>query len=275
MIAVLGANGQLGSAFVRRLGDRCIAVTRQDLELTDTVSIGAWVDSNKPEFLINCAAYTAVDAAENDADTARAVNALAVGALAEATARHGVGFVTFSTDYVFDGEKPTGYVESDPPNPLNVYGKTKLEGEQLAMADHPNALVIRTSWLLSATHHNFLTNMLELLAKGSVEVVDDQRGRPTFVDDLVRGTFAVIGASGILHLTNQGETTWYGLAREIAKVAGHSPDLVRPISSSDLDRPARRPANSVLDSERLQLMGVDDLSRHLEALSATYGEITG
>ncbi len=158
MIAVLGANGQLGSAFVRRLGDRCIAVTRQDLELTDTVSIGAWVDSNKPELVINCAAYTAVDAAENDADTARAVNALAVGALAEATARHGVGFVTFSTDYVFDGEKPTGYVESDPPNPLNVYGKTKLEGEQLAMADHPNALVIRTSWLLSATHHNFLTN---------------------------------------------------------------------------------------------------------------------
>ncbi len=119
--------------------------------------------------------------------------------------------------------------------------------------------------------------MLELLAKGPVDVVDDQRGRPTFVDDLVRGTVAVIevGASGILHLTNQGETTWYGLAREIAKVAGHSPDLVRPISSSDLDRPARRPANSVLDSERLQLMGVDDLSPHLEALSATYGEITG
>ncbi len=251
-----------------RLGDQCIVVTRQDLELTDTESIEPWVESTQPEVVINCAAYTAVDAAETDADTAWAVNGRAVGALAEATARHGIGFVSFSTDYVFDGEKPIGYVESDQPNPINVYGKTKLEGEQLALAAHPDALVIRTSWLLSATHHNFLTTMLQLLAKGPVEVVDDQRGRPTFVDDLVAGTLAAIevGASGILHLTNQGVTTWYGLAREIAKVAGLDVDLVQSISSSALDRPARRPANSVLDSERMDLVGVGLLGHYLVSL---------
>ena len=116
--------------------------------------------------MINCAAYTAVDAAETDADTARAVNAVAVGALAEATARARIGFVTFSTDYVFDGEKPTGYVESDRPNPLNVYGRTKLEGEQLALEAHPEALIVRTSWLLSATHRNFLTTMLDAAGRG-------------------------------------------------------------------------------------------------------------
>ena len=107
-----------------------------------------------------------VDAAETDADTARTVNAVAVGALAEATARREIGFVTFSTDYVFDGEKPTGYVESDQPNPLNVYGATKLEGEQLALDAHPEALIVRTSWLLSPTHRNFLTTMLDLLGQG-------------------------------------------------------------------------------------------------------------
>ena len=239
VIAVLGANGQLGSAFVRQLGDRCLAVTREDLDLTDIDSIEPWMESVRPDLVINCAAYTDVDAAETDADAARAVNALAVGALAEATARRGIGFVTFSTDYVFDGEKRTGYVESDRPNPLNVYGRTKLEGEATRPGrSHPDALVIRTSWLLSTTHRNFLTTMLVLLAEGEVTVVDDQRGRPTFVDDLVEATLAAVdaGASGLLHLTNQGETTWFGLAREIAVTAGHDPDLVKPTNSAALGR---------------------------------------
>lgn len=259
MIAVLGANGQLGSAFARFLGDSCIGVTRADLDMTDTDAIRPWVESTRPDLVLNCAAYTAVDAAESDAVTARAVNALAVGALAEATARHGIGLVTFSTDYVFDGEKETGYVESDLPNPLNVYGTTKLEGEELALVADPDALVIRSSWLLSATHRNFLTTMLALLAEGEVSVVDDQRGRPTMVDDLVRGTLDAVDAevSGILHLTNQGETTWFGVAREIARVAGFDPDLVKPTTSAALDRPAMRPANSVLDSERLNGLSVE------------------
>jgi dTDP-4-dehydrorhamnose reductase len=261
VIAVLGANGQLGSTFVRSLNYSCHAVTRDELDLEDSASIEPWVRATNPELVINCAAYTAVDAAEADPGIARKVNAVAVGALAEATARHGAGLVTFSTDYVFDGTKATGYVESDQPNPLNVYGRTKLEGEQLAQAADPDALVVRTSWLLSSTHHNFLTTMLELMAKGEVSVVNDQRGRPTFVDDLVPAVLSATaaGVSGILHLTNQGETTWFGLAREIAVLAGFDPDLVKPTTSAGLDRPALRPKNSVLDSERLEHVGIDPL----------------
>ena len=261
MIAVLGASGQLGSAFVRALGDSCHPVTREELDLADPEAIRPWVESEKPELVINCAAYTAVDAAETDAASARIVNAVAVGALAEATAHHGAGLVTFSTDYVFDGEKKTGYVESDPPGPLNVYGRTKLEGERLALAAHRDVLVVRTSWLLSSTHRNFLTTMLGLLAEGEVSVVTDQRGRPTLVDDLVQATLNAVevGVSGILHLTNQGETTWFQLAREIAKLAGFDPDLVKPTTSAGLDRPALRPKNSVLDSERLEHVGIDPL----------------
>ena len=275
MIAVLGAGGQLGSAFVRRLGDRCLAVTRDELDLAETGSIDPWVDLLRPDLVINCAAYTAVDAAETDADTAWAVNAVAVGALAEATARRDVGFVTYSTDYVFDGEKESGYVESDQPNPLNVYGATKLEGERLALDAHPKALIVRTSWLLSATHRNFLTTMLDLLDKGEVRVVNDQKGRPTFVDDLITGTLAAVdaGASGLLHLTNQGETTWFGLAHEIASTTGRDPSLVKPTNSSALNRPAARPANSVLDSERRQQVGIDALPPYLEALTRTCGEM--
>ena len=268
MIAVLGANGQLGSAFVRALGDSCLPVTRAGLDLIDVETIEPWVTSVRPDLVINCAAYTAVDAAESDVETARTVNATAVGALAEATARHHVGLVTFSTDYVFDGEKEMGYVESDEPNPLNVYGTTKLEGEQLALGANPNALVVRTSWLLSTTHRNFLTAMLESLPKGDVSVVDDQRGRPTFVDDLVSATLEAVAAdaSGVLHLANQDETTWFGLAREIAQVAGFDPDLVKPIRSSELDRPALRPSNSVLNSERLPQLAVAEMPSHRQSL---------
>lgn len=268
MIAVLGAGGQLGSAFVKVLGDSSLPVTRGDLDLTDVGAIEPWVRSTRPQLVINCAAYTAVDAAETDTETARAVNAIAVGALAEATALHGVGLVTFSTDYVFDGEKEAGYVESDDPNPINVYGETKLEGEQLALTAHPGVLVVRTSWLLSLTHRNFLTTILDLLGQGEVSVVDDQRGRATFTDDLVQATMDAVEArvTGTLHLTNQGETSWYELAREIARLSGRDPDLVLPTTSADLDRPARRPANSVLDSERLTSSGIAELAHHGQSL---------
>jgi len=275
VIAVLGAKGQLGSAFVRALGDSCLPMSRADLDLTYVEAIEPWVRSVRPDLVINCAAYTAVDAAETDVETARMVNAIAVGALAETAARHDAGLVTFSTDYVFDGDKETGYVESDEANPLSVYGRTKLEGEQRAMAAHPDVLVVRTSWLLSSTHRNFLTTMLCKLAEGEVTVVTDQRGRPTFVDDLVHGTLDAVnaGATGILHLANQGVTTWYGLAVEIASLAGYDPDSVKPISSADLDRPARRPANSVLDSDRLEELRVPPLPHHRVGLPDAVREL--
>jgi dTDP-4-dehydrorhamnose reductase len=275
-IAILGADGQLGEGFVRALGPACRPFTRADVDLTDIDAIGRWTRSVTSELVINCAAYTQVDKAEDDVETAHRVNALAVGALAGAMAGHQVRFVTFSTDYVFDGAKEDGYIESDTPHPLNVYGQTKLEGERRALAANPDALVIRTSWLLSSTHRNFLTAVLEQLTRsGEASVVDDQRGRPTFVDDLVVATLDAINrkAAGLLHLTNQGETTWFGLARQIAVAAGFEPDRVRPQSSGDLDRPALRPRNSLLSSERLRALGMSRLADYAVRVPETVEEV--
>ena len=269
MIAVLGANGQLGSAFMRLLGDAASPITRADLDLANTLAIQPWMNHLDPSLIINCAAYTAVDAAESDPETARLVNATAVGALARESARHHATFVTFSTDYVFDGSKQTGYVESDDPGPLSVYGVTKLEGEYLALEANPESLVIRTSWVLSGTHSNFATKMLDLIARGEVQVVDDQRGRPTIVDDLARTTMQCIDAKaiGILHLANQGVTTWFRLAQRIALLAGLDPDRITPSATEDVLRPARRPANSVLDSELLEILGIIPLPPYHESLA--------
>jgi len=268
VIAILGAGGQLGTAFLGLLGDRAKAVTRSELDLTDPSSIPTWVDDNRPEAIVNCAAYTAVDAAEEHEETARLVNATAVAELARASRRHQVRFVTFSTDYVFDGTKAGPYLEGDQPNPLSVYGRTKLEGERLALAVHPGSLVVRTSWVISGTHRNFVATMLSLIRNGEVNVVDDQRGHPTLVSDLAPATWEAVdaGVTGILHLTNQGVTTWYGLARETAEIAGLDPDRVRPITTEEFPRPAPRPENSVLESDRLDEFGLSPLPHYQDAL---------
>jgi dTDP-4-dehydrorhamnose reductase len=268
MIAVLGASGQLGTAFIRLLGDEAIPATRAELDLSRLDDIGPWLVSTRPDVVINCAAYTAVDAAEDDQATARLINATAVGRLAEVAAETHIALVTFSTDYVFDGSKPRAYVESDMPHPLNVYGSTKLEGEKLVADAYPAALVIRTSWVLSGTHRNFAATMLELLSKGTVRVVDDQVGKPTMVDDLAQGTMAAIdaGATGLLHMANKGETTWCGLAREVAEIAGLDPHMVQSITTDEFPRPAKRPSNSVLESERLDEFGLQPLPHHRPSL---------
>lgn len=275
MIAVVGAGGQLGTAFVDLLGHRAQPITRHQLDLTNLGAIRPWVEDLRPDLVVNCAAYTAVDAAETDEETARTVNASAVGELAAACARVGAGLVTFSTDYVFDGTKESGYLESDAPDPLNAYGRTKLEGERLALEALPSALVIRTSWVLSGTHRNFAATMLDLIARGPVRVVDDQRGRPTLVGDLARGTMSAIdaGATGVLHLANQGETTWYELAREIADIAGLDPERVSPCTTDDFPRPAPRPANSVLDSERLGPLDVEPLPHYRPSLESAVEQL--
>ena len=276
MIVVTGAAGQLGSAFRRRLGDDARYLTRPDLDLTDPAAIRPVIEKLRPTAVINCAAYTAVDQAEEHEATARVVNATAVGELSDVTNAIGARLVTFSTDYVFDGTKEGPYVETDDPNPINAYGRTKLEGEQLALGASEETLVIRTSWLLSGTHPNFAATMLRLIAAGPVQVVDDQRGRPTFVDDLVAGTLAALeaGATGILHLANAGTTTWYDLAREIAELAGLDADRVQPATTDDFPRPARRPANSVLESVRLVELGLDPLPDYHESLDQTVAQLS-
>lgn len=268
MIVVTGAGGQLGTAFRLLLGERATFLTRADLDFTDLDAIGPAVEALAPSAVVNCAAYTAVDAAEGDRETARTVNSLAVERLAAACAAIGARFVTFSTDYVFDGTSPDPYVESSPTGPLSVYGATKLEGERRALAAHPDALVVRTSWVMSGTHANFAATMLRLVRGGDVRVVDDQRGHPTFVSDLAPATLSALdaGATGLLHLTNAGTATWYEVARQVVSIAGFDQERISPCSTAEFPRPAPRPANSVLASERLDALGLAPMPHYAAAM---------
>jgi dTDP-4-dehydrorhamnose reductase len=251
----------VGSALTQLLGGSCLKATRQDLDLSNLNEIRPWVQRAKAKTLVNCAAYTDVDGAEAEPGKAFLVNAQAVAELATACAETETAFVTFSTDYVFDGQKRTAYVESDEPNPVNTYGASKLEGERLALKLYPKALVIRTSWVMSVTHVNFVSRMIALIREGEVNVVDDQIGSPTLAGDLACGVLDAIraSASGLLHMANRGSTSWFHLAREIAALSGLDPERVSSCSSEDFNRPATRPTNSVLASERLDTLGLRPL----------------
>jgi dTDP-4-dehydrorhamnose reductase len=221
-----------------------------------------------PSLVVNCAAYTSVDKAEIEKDLATEVNGHAVGRLAEIADDLGLPFVTFSTDYVFDGAGNQPYVESDTTDPINAYGRSKRVGEVAALA-HPSALVIRTSWVLSATHRNFVTAILGRALSGeSLKVVDDQRGCPTIADDLAKVSLAAarLGVTGLLHLRNQGETTWFEIARTSIRLAGADETLLEPCTTEEYPTPARRPAYSVLGSERLVDLTLPELPPWQESI---------
>lgn len=268
MILVTGVSGQLGTAFRAKLGTSAEYLDRSTLDLSKRGRARAVIREREPSLVINCAAYTAVDRAEDEEELATTVNASAVAEMAEACREVDARFVTYSTDYVFDGAKSEPYVESDPTRPINAYGRSKLAGERSALEAFDQTLVIRTSWVMSGTHRNFAAVMLDLIREGDVSVVADQRGRPTMVRDLVLGTLDALeaGASGVLHLTNAGTTTWYDLARTVAEMAGLDPDRVAPCSTADYPTAARRPRNSVLDSERLEDLGISPLPDYHDAL---------
>ena len=215
MILVLGDSGQLGTAFRSIVGGEALCLHRPGIDLSKPGTVYERVSAARPDLIINCAAYTAVDRAESEPETAHAVNADSVYELARAAGDVGARFVTFSTDYVFSGASKEPYVESDETDPINVYGHSKRVGEIEALSVNPESLVVRTSWLLSGTHQNFASAMLRLAAAGGGRVVSDQSGHPTLVDDLAPAVLNAVdrGASGILHLTNRGATTWFGLAR--------------------------------------------------------------
>lgn len=256
MIVIAGAAGQLGSAFVRLLPDAS-GQTRSNLDLAAPDEMRDRLDELRCDLLINCAAYTAVDQAEADEPTAMTVNAHAVGVMAQWAKERSVRFVTYSTDYVFDGSKVGPYVESDAPNPQSVYGRSKLLGEQLTLNANPDALIVRTSWVISGTHPNFVSTILRLARDKPVGVVDDQHGSPTIAADLAAHTLRLldVSATGLVHATNRGETTWFGLAQEAADLAGIDRDRITPCTTADFPRPAPRPANSILASERYPLAG--------------------
>ena len=253
-LLVTGAAGQLGVDVVRHaelVGDDVVAVDKGALDITDAVAVRGLLEAVRPDAVINAAAYTAVDACETNEALAFAVNADAVGHLAAASELVGAHFVHVSTDYVFDGTLERPYREDDATNPQSVYGRSKLAGEHAA---GPAAAIARTSWVCGEHGNNMVKLVLRLAANQdqALAFVDDQRGHPTFTADLAPALrrLAAERRVGIHHLTNQGAVSWYEFVREILSVAGHDPDRVVPIATSDLvpPRPAPRPANSVLDN---------------------------
>lgn len=239
--------------------------------------VQAAIATTRPDAVINCAAWTAVDACESDPDRAMLANALSVRWLREACDAVGAHLVTVSTDYVFDGTKDTPYVEWDDPAPTSVYGRSKLAGEREA---GPDAAVVRTSWVCGEHGANMVATVLRLLPeRDSLSFVDDQRGHPTFTADLAPALrrLAIERRTGIHHLTNAGAVSWFEFVRGIVTLAGRDPDMVKPIRTADLDppRPAPRPANSVLDNAVWRLAGLPPLRDHREPLAELVSALTG
>jgi dTDP-4-dehydrorhamnose reductase len=259
-VLVTGASGQLGHDVVdhcRRMGDDVAAFDRSALDITDRDAVHHAVGSVRPDVVVNCAAFTAVDACETEVDRAHTVNATAVGHLADAAAGTGAHLVQISTDYVFDGTLDRPYREDDVPNPRSVYGRSKLAGERAA---GDGATIARTSWVCGEHGSNMVALVLRLATeRDELAFVDDQWGCPTFTADLAPALRALMvdRSRGVFHLTNQGPVSWYGFVREILAAAGHDPSMVRPISTAELDppRPAPRPANGVLDNARWRAAG--------------------
>ncbi|MBK4346478.1 dTDP-4-dehydrorhamnose reductase [Lacisediminihabitans changchengi] len=277
---IAGAHGQLGRDLQLALAGRHVtALGRADLDVTDLESVRAAVAGH--DVMINASAYTKVDAAETDEDTAYAVNAVGVQNLAIAASETGAKLVTVSTDYVFDGSATTPYAENTPRGPISAYGRTKGEGERLALEAHPDGTyVVRTAWLYGAGGANFAKTMVKLAAThDTVSVVDDQRGQPTWTGDLAAQIVALVDSdapAGIYHGTNSGETTWFDFAKAIYIEAGLDPARVLPTTSADFVRPAPRPSYSVLGHDAWAAAGLAPMRDWREALSeaAANGAIT-
>lgn len=259
-IMVTGAAGQLGNELrelAAVLADyRFSFFDREEFSLTDSDVLAATIVQEKPDFLINCAAYTAVDLAESNRDDAFAVNATAVGVMAKTCARISAHFLHLSTDYVFDGIQRTPLTEDSPAAPLNVYGESKLAGERLALENNPGAVIIRTSWVYSFYGKNFVKTMMRLMAeKESLSVVNDQWGSPTYAADLAAAILQVIGSAnwqpGIYHYSNEGVITWFDFASEIGRFL-QTKCVVLPTTTASFPTPAKRPLFSAMDKSKIE-----------------------
>jgi dTDP-4-dehydrorhamnose reductase len=280
-ILVTGARGQVGHEVVAALDaayhHEVVAADHAALDVSDRDAVLGAITTLRPEAVIHPAAWTAVDACESEPDRAFAVNALGTRHVVDGASRVGARVLYVSTDYVFDGTKADPYLEWDDPAPASVYGRSKLGGERELRSEDT---IVRTSWVCGAAGANMVKTILRLMGDHpTLSFVDDQRGHPTFADDLagmiVR--LAVERRPGLFHVTNQGAVSWYGLAREVLRVAGADPERVRPVATADLDppRPAPRPANSVLDNAALRLSGVPLLPDFREPLERLVRGLTG
>jgi dTDP-4-dehydrorhamnose reductase len=270
-ILVTGKNGQVGWELRRTLAPlgKVIALDREALDLSDVHAIRRLVQKTEPDLIVNAAAYTAVDKAESEPDLAMLINGTVPGILAEEARDLGAAIVHYSTDYVFDGTKDSPYVEDDTPNPLNVYGRTKLAGEQAIQAVGVPHLILRTSWVYGARGRNFLGTIRRLAReRDELRIVDDQYGAPTWSRMIAEITAQILAqrlslrfsglseVSGVYHLTAGGRTSWHGFARAILDQEAAASRLKKiprltPIPTSEYPLPAKRPMNSVLSNEKL------------------------
>jgi len=272
-IFVIGRNGQVGWELQRSMAllGEVVALGRPEADLESPQTLLERIRSERPDVVVNAAAYTAVDKAESEEELATRVNGAAVGELAQAAREVGALFVHYSTDYVFDGGKDAPYTEDDEPNPQNAYGRSKLAGERAIRAAGGDWLVLRTSWVYAARGQNFMKTMLRLAReRDELRVVGDQRGAPTWARMIAEATADIVAqamparargefASGIYHLSAGGATTWHGFAELIVKHARQhassgsiKASVVRPIPTADYPLPAKRPPNSLLSGDKLR-----------------------
>lgn len=259
-ILLTGRNGQVGFELQRTLSAiaEVVATDRSTLDLADPDEIRAVLRQVEPDLIVNAAAYTAVDKAESEAELAMRINGVAPRTLAEEAKRRGILLIHFSTDYVFDGTKSAPYVEDDPAEPLNVYGRTKLAGEEAIRRSACRHLILRTSWVYSPARDNFMSKVLRLARDGKdLRIVNDQFGAPTSAAAIASATAEAITKAvtdpmlgGVYHLTAAGTTTWYGFAQALLQKTGFQASL-QEITSEELAGRARRPAYSVLDNRKI------------------------
>jgi len=264
-VLVTGANGQLGNE-LRELKKRTnnafhfIYTDVDELDITSLPQVSDFIEHHSIKYIINCAAYTAVDKAETEPEKAFLINHTGVENLATTAKESGCHLIHISTDYVFDGKATTPYTEKTKPNPLSVYGKSKLKGEEAILKIQPDFVIIRTSWLYSEYGTNFVKTMLKLMnEKEEINVVSDQQGSPTYAADLAEMIMVILENSeenewknGIYHFSNQGETTWYGFAEKIKELAHIDTCKLRPIKTEEYKVAAERPRYSVLDKSKIE-----------------------
>ncbi len=261
-ILLFGKDGQVGFELQRSLAPlgEVIALNRQQVDLSDKSAITRSIRHYRPDWIVNAAAYTAVDKAEAEAELATKINAVAPEVMALAAKKAGCGLLHYSTDYVFDGGKTAAWLETDIATPINIYGQTKLIGEEAIQASGCQHLILRTSWVYDARGHNFLNTMLKLAqSKENLTIVDDQIGAPTWSRHIADATGHLLRMAepkdnGVYHLTARGQTSWLGFAEAIftlAEEAGIKVPSTAPISTKDYPTPATRPANSLLNCQKL------------------------
>lgn len=291
-VLIIGRNGQVARSLDETLtshGHSVIKIGRPEVNLADPRTISNAIIAARPRWVINSAAYTAVDRAEDEPEAARAANAEGAQAAAEAAARIGAPIVHFSTDYVFDGEKRTPYVETDPVSPIGTYGQSKLAGEMLVANANPKHIILRTAWVFSPFGNNFAKTMLRLnQERPAINVVDDQHGNPTYAPDLADVVRQIVNRLeepslpsdrfGVFHAVNAGPTTWCGFAKAIIAGAadrGAPSADVHPIETKDYPTKAQRPAYSMLSTDKLARIYGIRLRPWTEALSDALDRLVG